>query len=52
MFGTVQEGKTYIQTKFRKTDSVICSHLREGKSSPSCNQTNLYRNATGSHVND
>ena len=29
--GLFKKGKTYIIAKFHRTDSVICSHSREGK---------------------
>ena len=33
-------GKTHIIAKFRRTDLVICSHIREAKT-PSCSQINM-----------
>ena len=37
--GLFRKGKTYIIAKFHRTDLVICSHSREGKT-PSYSQMN------------
>ena len=39
-FGLFWKGKIHFTAKFHRTDLVICSHTREGKT-PSCVQINI-----------
>ena len=40
--GLIRKGKTCITAKFHRTDLVICSHSREGKTPPN-NQINTVK---------